>query len=759
MKKWLIFLFSFFLAIPLGKSINASLVYSNDTLATLLYDFNATLGSYSYRDNSLRNPNVYLKICQINESFLNQTVALLYASESGNITLDLLTLDPLIHSIQNNCTKVDIDISAFKALYPAYPFVQINQSNQTIFFQKLNQSLNGSYLLGISIDDVEKKLFLSVQKIFDDRKLEIKNASAPYLIISIVLNNQSIAEKRVKPRQVASFDYMFQSNEIVYVNGIPSLKVKVVPPCSKINETGYYYVVNESAWNLNDSCMLVENVSNIVIDFANKTIDGDFNETGSLREEVCGIIVKNSENVTLKDVRTHEFRKGICVFNSRNLNIFGTSDQNNQIGIYVQNSSLKIARLKLNNENLEIFSTQNSLLQLEKVYFATANVSAKAKDVLIRNVLDPPPDPPGLRNISQWINFTKHGESWVSDLAFHFIHPNLTGLLPKYIYKFDGIYANGTWRNQSWELLTPSYVDVANLYIFTPLNISNFSIFVPFAEILKPPPTPTPTPTPTPRPTPARIAGREEELIAPLLNLTLHFYEITVQQGESFELGFNLTNLGKADVEDVRVEAVVRKGWSSSFKDFDRIKSGETKVDKIYLKVYENEVPGIYYVPVKAVLKATNTTADVEILKVVVVPRKRLAKLDILEIPPYLTLKENSRISIGILVKNTGDYDLKGLRLFIENGEKCISGVEGSYDLKVGEEKNLVYTLVTKSAPQKCSTIFVFKTEDGKVVGMYPVIIKLIPLGIGEITIRFLPIILIIWTGIAIWFWWRRSRG
>ncbi len=769
-EKLIISLIFLLIILPVGFSVNISLVYYNGTLANLSYDrINATLGSFSYKDNSIVNPNVYLKICGLNQTMNSTFVDFLYSSEDGNISISILTQRPQIYNITNNCTLIDIDISAFKALYPAIPFVAIyklnetsyfsNETNQTvtnvslerIYFSKLNNTwLKGSYLVGVDIDDITKQTFLTVQKIFDQNKTQIVNSTKPYLIFTIVLDGNAIKEKVGRPRVPVVFNYHFTSSEVVYINGIPSLRVKVIPPCTIINETGYYYIINSSAWNLNSSCLRIENVSNIVVDFANKTIDGDASINGSMRKNLCGITVKNSANLTLKDVRAQQFFNGVCVFNSQNIKIFGTQAEANVEGIYIKNSSVRISSIWLKNNDSEIFAKENSLLQLSNVHFATANLSATTKDVIIKNVFNPPKDPEGLINISQWINITKNGESWIDTLTFHFIFPNPQGILPKTIYKFEGRWINGSWQNESWEALYPTYVDVPNRMIFSPINLTNFSIFIPYGEkvnITKPKPTPTPAPS--------AITGGAPQAIPPKLKLELMNKTITIQQGATGEVWFNLTNIADVDISDVRVDAQVRRGWKRTFKDFDVVRKGESKIDKLLISVYENEVPGVYWIPIKAMLKQNNVTVDIKLLKVIVVPRKRIARVDILEIPSFLFLPEYSSSSVALLVKNTGDYDLKKVWLVIENGENCISKIDGVHSLKVGEKKSISFTLHTKGAHTKCDTVFVLQSEKGP-VALYPVIIEIRPsLKARSLFyfIKLLPILLVIWSIITIYVW------
>ena len=747
----------FFLFIGSAHAFYAAIIYPNETVASVIHYDRGENASFSYADNTPANPDLFLKICNISSDFLGKKIELLYSSESGNITIPILSLPPEIYAINftnsTNCSIIDIDISAFEALYPAIPFVRINISENTSLIKKLSQSFNGSYILGVGLDDVEKRIYLSVQKILDDKGMEINNATKNNLIISIVSKNVSVREARTSPKSVVSFAYTFSTGDEVFVNGISSLKVKVIEPCSVINETGYYYILNDSAWNSKEACLVIRNVSNIVVDFGNHTIDGDGNK--SYEEGKCGIIIDSVENVTVKDLRAQEYRYGVCIFNSKNVRILGTSDQENIHGILIDNAFAEIARVKMKNKESEIVSRNNGIAELKVVYFATANFSARAKDVVIKNVFNPPPDPEALQNISQWINVSKNGDSWLYFPGFTFPWPPPGNIIPEYIAKYRGSFVNGTW-NGSWELLENTRLDLIKNFVYAEINISDFSIFAPFGKKTLEKPKPVPQPTPVPRPRPSAAPGEAEKAVPPRLNLTLHEYEVVIQQGETRAIGFNLTNEGEIDVYGAVVLAQIRKGWKTAPVYFDLIKKGETKISKFYITVYENEIPGTYYIPVKAMLRKNNVTVDVEILKVIVIPRKRVAKIDILEVLPYLVLPENSKQGISVLVENTGDFDLHDLTLTIEGAEDCIKKIEGNYELKKGEKKALTFFVYTKKAGKKCYGAYVFKAKEG-VVGIYPVIIKIRPKSLVE-RIKIFVIIYIVWTLATLYVIYRKVK-
>jgi len=756
------------IGISKGMVVNITDYYGNVTSLVYDYDNTSSYASWSYKDASIKNPNVFLRICNVSQDFYNVFIDLRYATESGNLSESVLSLLPLVNltNLSSSCSLIDIDISSFKALYPAYPFFFILNSsgNKSVIAKyKLSESFNGSYKIGIEVDNVDKITYVTVVEIYDDKGNSI-NASYPKLYVTISKNNTPVAEGKTQPKTPIAFNYTFIGEEEIYVNGILSLKVKMFNPCGIINESGYY-VFNNSAWNVNNTCIIVENVSNTFVNFANQTIDGDYNISGSLQENVCGIIIKNSENVTLYDMRVQNFKKGLCVENSRGIKIYGTHASENIKSIYLENSSVEINNVILNAEKEEIYTINNSYIEVRNVKLPEATrISLKGFEIAIRDVPTPPPDREGYKNIKQFANISKVGENaWVYKITFHYNYPlpnNVTHIV--YISKIDGKYINGTWVNLTYEDFQANkqdFVDetgkVTHGYAWIEKNFTNFSIFVPYGLKITSP-EPVPQPEPRPKPTPSKVAGRKEKAIPPRLNLTLHTYEITIQQGETKEIGFNLTNEGKADVLNAVVVALVRKGWETASVHFDVVRAGETKISKLYIKVYENEIPGTYYIPVKAMLKENNVTVDVEILKVKVIPRQRVAKIDILEILPYLSLPESSKIPISVLVENTGDYDLHDLRLTIEGAEKCIEKIEGSYDLKKGEKKSLTFIIYTKHAGEKCSGVYVFRAKEG-VVGMYPVIIKIRPKSMME-AIKLFPIIYIIWTLFTLFMIYRRLK-
>jgi len=105
---------------------SAQLVLSdNSTAAPLGYD----TFTQSYADGSIKNPNVFLKICADNPADLqNNFAGFFYKVGTASKEIDILPAQ-LVSVDDNNCSKVDLDFSIFKALYPAIPSVGLDDNS------------------------------------------------------------------------------------------------------------------------------------------------------------------------------------------------------------------------------------------------------------------------------------------------------------------------------------------------------------------------------------------------------------------------------------------------------------------------------------------------------------------------------------------------------------------------------------------------------------------------------------------------------
>ncbi len=777
-----------FIVGPKANAISYNLIQSSGAIiSSLNYDFDNTTNftSYSYKDNSLINPNAFVKICgSINgESLKGKFVEIAYTNQNCSEVIPLSVLASRIQSVGNdNCSIVDIDLASYNALYPGRISLLIlnssklystvnkiktlnttgnftnNQTNQTTeqtteepsnveYCGRMNASLNGSFKLDVSVDDVQGTVSFRLKEVRDEngKQIDFSN-NYGHLVVSLEnKDNQTIGTEIIKPLDTATFNYTFVGGEKVYVNGLLSLRIITFNPCGRLNESGYY-LLNASAWNKNSSCIIIENMSKITLNFANKTIDGDGAGNGSLKNGSCAIIIKNSKNITINDLRTEQFNYGLCIYNSTSVNVEGTYDKANINGARVENSNdVKISKIKINNSNFEIY-TINSTINLNKLESPSANFSLKAHDITIKTVRNPPKQPEGLMNISQWLTVKNSSDKSWSIITFHYTKPLphnvLEATLDLYKYDYNTNGTNGTWYP------VPSYTDKINKMIYS-INITNFSVFVPLGEeVVAKPKNPPPTP-----PTTGHIQQKVVETMmnvppqprTPKIKLRLLNHTIRVEQGQSAYVKFNVTDLGETILNVIVKANISRPGWKSPPAVIKEIKRYQTVNGSLYLKVYDNEIPGTYFVPVIA--KVSNMTLDTDLLKVIVTPRGMLARMKIIEAAPKVTFVENRWHEFPVLVKNNGDYNLTNITLHFDYAKDCIESTQGTYNLSIGEQETFKYRVKVKKAYQSCDAIMILKSNQGA-IAFAPIVIEVVPQRFGGVKI--LPIIFAIFTALSI---------
>ncbi len=759
-------------------NISANISLNNGTtIPALNYDFDNSTNftSYSFKDNSLINPNAYARVCKksTNSSILNKYIELAHTNHNCSEILPLSVMPSRINKIVSNCSTTDIDIASYNALYPGvvsmlimnnpHLYYTVNYTDNTtntsynsteidygnlLSCKRTNTIMNGSYKLNVNVDDVAKTIRLSVASIRDSygRLIDFSGNYGNLIYEMTNKTNKSLGTKVVKPKGTAEYNYTFKGGEKVYVNGLMSLKVIAFDPCGTINKSGYY-MLNDSSWNVNKTCVVIENASKITLNFANKTINGDNTLNGSLRNNTCAIIIKDSKNISIEDLRTEQFYYGLCIINSSGITTSGTYDMNNSQGIWIENSSdVVINNLKLNNKNSEIYS-KNATIHLNRLTSPSANFSLEAKNILVKTVRNPPPQPSGLMNISQWLTVKNTTENSWAIITFHYEKPLPNNVLEATLdlYKFD--YNGTNTTNGTWYSI-PSYTDKINKKIYS-INLSNFSIFVPMGEEVNMTPK-------NPPPAPPSTGHIKQKIIEnqmnippqprpPRIKLRLFNHTIKIQQGGSGEVGFNVSNLGVGIMNLIVKANITREGWKSPEIIFKMLKHYETKNGTIFLSVYDNEIPGTYLVPVNAIV--SNMTLDTDLLKVIVTPRGKLAKLKIIEAAPVINLLENKIQDFPILVKNDGDYNLTNITLSFKYADDCIDSVSGSYNLSVGEQKTISYKIKTKNAFKTCDAILLLKSNE-KAIAFAPIRINVVPKKFGRFKI--LPILLLIFSILTI---------
>lgn len=781
-----------------GLQYNASLFFENEnsTEALLSYDIYSTsggtyyfpwttsfVGSYSYKNLALENKRVLLSLCnltQINLS-IDYYASLAYANEEGGevwqVSPLLVKLPEFNSTNHTGCFYVDMDIQSYDAIYPGVPFLYLtntselftnhtifipvgNDSNQTgnynethnissyigsniLSYRKLGASIfNGSYLLRINLNGETYSVYAN--EIYDHLGRTIQNRNKD-LLFSLVSNTSVVKETWLAGLNEAhTFTSTLEARDKIYVNGLLSLEVKAYEPCGPISEPGYYYL-NSSEYNTNVSCIVIAS-DNVIFDFKDKLIDGE--PAYTFANDGCGLTVVNSSEVSVINGRLQEFSKGICILNSNNVTLTGGYSSANKEGIYFEDSNkITMSDINISNAENEIYMVDSKgvFINLETT---NAKFDLEAKNVKITKVTEPPENPANLLDIEQWIEMKNLTASAWANLKFIYVEP-----LPNNVFS----YSLRVWKynNLTGWILSSEYsnVDVLHQKVYT-TNITNFSIFAPVGiELPEQEKNNTEIQKEVINEGGGEGSGKggsaediEPQERIPKVNLTLIDKYLTVPQGESFKIKYNVTNIGEVDITGLIVAGYPPSKWRTSNATINKLDINESEEGYVYFEVPETAVPTEYVISVKAL--NFDTPLDIETFRLIVTPLQKLKRLRIVEMAPRLTLIENMWHDLPIFVENNGDFNLTNITLKLEYSEDCIELIEGSYNLESGEKSNFVYSIRTKDAGGSCDSIAVLESKEG-VIAFAPISIEVISYPIFGFPI--LLVITIMWTILVIY--------
>ena len=752
------------------------------------------LGSESFTDDSIVNPDASLRICEdgpdseINE-LSDNLVQLFYTSYSGNLTQPLLSQEPQVqpHYINHDegCAEVDIDISPFDAKYPGYLEAGNREIdgdyNETV---PVEHKFHGNYTKVVHIDpradDDEASFFIDVTG-FSEEGHEI-SSGRDSAILSITREidgtETSLSENYVNTYDTQAIeDISFRGGERLYINDMFTLETEIHDECTDISGREEYHLLNTSQQDQEEECVVASDLEQSTLDLGGNRISGDNNR--SMEEYTCAVTIKDSENVTVMNPNIDRYDSGICIEDSEDITVVGAGDPEvsgiveiNQ-GMVVRNSTTVTGNLRIIDENNRIIeSRENSTASLVDVrtqsFDGETKVSGEFRDADLRSVEEAPepPEHPEEGNeyvpLNHYLNVTETSEDGeIRELGFRYgdIEENIE---PVTLFQQRIEENEEDLENINLDTL----IDAEDNFMYTEEHIDEFSIFGAFGEYVEADPNgdqdapgvPDPDPTPEPTPDP----GVPEDGEAPPgifdVNLTLLEEEVTLEQGASGEIPFEIENLAENHPEDLVVQADVMQGWDTAPTYIDEMEPLETVEDSFLLEVYENEVVGSYTVEVAAMHAPTESTLDVELLEVEVELREELRAAEVLEAPTFIDMEAGETEEIGLLIENTGDYHLEDIDLSFRNAEECIVDVEGTGSVERGETENIFYEIEATGEAGECSAVMVLE-DAGEVVGFNPVQINIEETDIPSVPdIPVMLIVLVLWTILTV-YWMVFERG
>jgi len=424
---------------------------------------NNSFGSDSYMDLSPTNPDVFLHVCHPNLSE-GQFLDVVYATRDERILSSILQQKAYISYTNTyadaeglyNCTRVNVDFSSDYAVYPGFLRAVLIHTNATdvnynaytntsdyTLFSPMNLFFAGEYQMGVNVIGPPKQYLFTTVNVYDAFG-HLNTRHEPKLLTSIMSPNNTVYESaRLSPRESLSFGGDIVGGETVIINDLLALELKQYNPCDPINASGYY-MMNSSKFNHNESCIVIKDMENVVINFGGEQIDGDGLENGSLTEDLCSVTIENSKDITLENLRVYEYYYGICIKNS-SVTLYGDGAKFNEFGAIVfGESTATLVDISFDNIQSEIIAVDNSTVHLVQLNFSSAFVKSTFTNALARSVRTIPPllNVTDMMHIDQFLQFEPTGPWASAQVSFYYEEPMPNGVVTNNlsIYKFNGSY-------------------------------------------------------------------------------------------------------------------------------------------------------------------------------------------------------------------------------------------------------------------------------------------------------------------------------
>ena len=266
-----------------------------------------------------------------------------------------------------------------------------------------------------------------------------------------------------------------------------------------------------------------------------------------------------------------------------------------------------------------------------------------------------------------------------------------------------------------------------------------------------PQPVPQPVPTPTPQPTPMP-KPKVEIVLTPIED------NYTAYQGQMVPTYFWIENIGNVTANNISIEPVLpSEEWNFSPTYVDVLRPGEKVNRTLFITPGENTPPGLYIIPVRAMIDGE--VADLAYIWVKVLFGKWLAKIEILEAPTEVEIEEYSNLTIPILLKNVGRKDLHNVVMRLENVEECISyQASDKRDIKVNDTASMGIRITAKKSPARCRGILIVSSDEQAYAFTVMDIVVVPRPSLIPLKWKWAPIVAILWTLLLIFYASERKK-
>lgn len=523
-----------------------------------------------------------------------------------------------------------------------------------------------------------------------------------------------------------------------------------VQGCGSYGFKGTSFMLETPVSGREGSCLNLTS-DNLTIDFANNKVEGD--GTNSRSENACAARIKTSD-VVLRDFSATNFTSAVCIEDERGVNLLLGRLESNRYGVDAVNSTFEVTDTEMNN-TWDLTGQEDTLLSLDNVNLSGDLVSGQFFNLKLKsghppNISEEDMDLVSLPlelNVSATESF-----AYGTDIGFNYPSVNRTKIEPTTLYKIS--------RNDSYSSSDPleaKYIvedieevlsdpETGSRFIFTPENITSFSILQVFGEKISPETeTETIAETEVERVTEYRTETRTRVASNPILvDLNLSRNYMKLNRNLTSELSFGVTNYGDVPTGEIAVTAPERDSWKIGDSRMDQLTPGQSENGSVLLRP-DSEAQLGNTTLVVAVMK-NRSAIDLETVKVNIRPAKEGA-VRVIESPRFLALEKSQEMGVSLLAHNPRGTPVN-LTLSSRNLDECAVIESRNVTIESSESREVDFSVRTRDEAQSCQGLLVLKNrfkDKEEVMGFTSVSLSVEEKKKSE-GILILPLILIAWT-------------
>lgn len=763
------------------SAFNVSLVDDSGALSNLEYDKTTPdgffqgfpegferseeIGSNSFTDNSLVSPNILISY-ESDQDLTGEELEIYYKSFSGDLERPVSTRPVELNGLNG---EKEIEVSAFEALYPGKLYASTSSETAEIEGGRLN----GSYLVSTEASQRTSTTSITVEEAFDSDGSQIHEGRSfsEDLLVSVVQDGSAVAEREMALYGTEEFETVLDGNETIYVNNLSALETRKASPCTTLDASNSYYVLDSSVFNADpegenggdESCLKI-NGEDITVDFADNLIDGDANFSN---KEACGVKIEDSSRIQVDNLNVQQFSRGLCIQNSTEVTVSGKSIQENRKGTYSNDSEASLTDITSSNMFEEYTGVSKSYVDMSNFSFESAQASVSGYNISVDNAtLSTSPE--GLESTGDILDITGNDPSSLENLTYFFAEE------PDVIYSPSQETELNSEKNNNSIFLTESLTPPSLVGTFIESEGQDegpgggsgggggggsggggggggggLPGLLPGNE--------TDENNTGNESLPGNLAPEQ----VPTVKISAND-SFSVQQGTSFELPFQINSTGNVSAVDITVNVSTPQGWRSTNAFFDEILPGEASDGRLFVDVFEAELLRSYQLRLEASTEINDTfvSLDNETVEVVIEPREDVRDIKVLEGPFRLNIAEGTARTESFELRNSGDYRLENVSIRPVGLQRCLDDVYGAWSFDEEVEERFNYTFEASESIGSCDGSLIFYSESSELLGIVPARINVLE-KIDDFTDYLLPWLVLIWTLFTmhrVWRWKNERR-